>query len=160
MRSKELSNGNGVSSWLSVLPISDHGFALHKGAFHDALQLATIKPTKPLCQRQFFHHRSCTQDHLPDRWFSICAANLLTEVCPDVCIDPSFNWRTAVDETSNSEDAVRLDVSTQGFGVIVTNWHFLMYVFYAQMLKKCSYHQHTTFMNTRSRGLMTNVYRR
>ena len=29
----------GASSWLSALPISEHGFALHKGAFRDALCL-------------------------------------------------------------------------------------------------------------------------
>ena len=34
-----LSSEKGVSSWLSVLPIEEHGFALHKGAFRDALCL-------------------------------------------------------------------------------------------------------------------------
>ena len=29
----------GASSWLTVLPLSDHGFALHKSAFHDATAL-------------------------------------------------------------------------------------------------------------------------
>ena len=29
----------GASSWLTTLPISEHGFALHKGAFRDALGL-------------------------------------------------------------------------------------------------------------------------
>lgn len=29
----------GASSWLTALPISDHGFALHKGAFHDEMCL-------------------------------------------------------------------------------------------------------------------------
>ena len=28
-----------LSSWLTALPLSDHGFVLHKGAFHDALCL-------------------------------------------------------------------------------------------------------------------------
>ena len=31
------STEKGASSWLSTLPIEDHGFALHKGAFRDAL---------------------------------------------------------------------------------------------------------------------------
>ena len=34
-----LSSEKGASSWLSVLPIEDHGFALHKGAFCDTLCL-------------------------------------------------------------------------------------------------------------------------
>jgi len=29
----------GASSWLSSLPVEEHGFALHKGAFRDALYL-------------------------------------------------------------------------------------------------------------------------
>jgi len=34
-----LSCKKGTSSWLSALPIEEHGFALHKGAFSDALCL-------------------------------------------------------------------------------------------------------------------------
>ncbi len=34
-----LSSEEGSSSWLTVLPLADQGFALHKGAFHDALCL-------------------------------------------------------------------------------------------------------------------------
>ena len=33
----KISTENGASSWLSTLPIEEHGFALHKGAFRDAL---------------------------------------------------------------------------------------------------------------------------
>ena len=32
----------GASSWLSTLPIADHGLTLHKGAFGDALCLHYI----------------------------------------------------------------------------------------------------------------------
>ena len=35
----QLSSEKGASSWLSVLPIEENGFALHKGAFRDALCL-------------------------------------------------------------------------------------------------------------------------
>ena len=34
-----LSSEKGSSSWLTALPLVDQGFALHKGAFHDALCL-------------------------------------------------------------------------------------------------------------------------
>ena len=34
-RSVLLSSEKGSSSWLTTLPLSDHGYALHKGAFHD-----------------------------------------------------------------------------------------------------------------------------
>ncbi len=38
-RSMELSQEKGASTWLTALPIDDHGFALHKPAFRDALSL-------------------------------------------------------------------------------------------------------------------------
>ena len=38
-RSILLSSESGSSSWLMVLPLTEHGFALHKGAFRDALCL-------------------------------------------------------------------------------------------------------------------------
>ena len=38
-RSMVLIQEKGASSWLTTLPISEHGFALHKGAFRDALAL-------------------------------------------------------------------------------------------------------------------------
>ena len=47
-RSVELASEKGASSWLSALPIQEHGFCLHKGAFRDALCLRYgWKP--PLC---------------------------------------------------------------------------------------------------------------
>ena len=38
-RSMELSQEKGASSWLAALPIDEHGFALHKSPFRDALSL-------------------------------------------------------------------------------------------------------------------------
>ena len=35
LQSKE----KGASNWLTVIPIEEHGFTLHKGAFRDALTL-------------------------------------------------------------------------------------------------------------------------
>ena len=35
----ELAQEKGASSWLTALPVEEFGFALHKGAFHDALAL-------------------------------------------------------------------------------------------------------------------------
>ena len=34
-----LAQEKGASSWLTVKPLREHGFALHKSAFHDALAL-------------------------------------------------------------------------------------------------------------------------
>ena len=65
--------------------------------------------------------------HSPARQvvFHLCAqlsegltANLLTEVCPNVCIEPPLQALTGEllsHDTSNSEDGARLDISAQGF---------------------------------------------
>ena len=38
----------GASSWLSVLPLAEFGFALNKGEFRDALSLRYGRPLKGL----------------------------------------------------------------------------------------------------------------
>ena len=38
-RAIELASEKGASSWLTVLPWQEHGFALHKTTFHDAVAL-------------------------------------------------------------------------------------------------------------------------
>ena len=38
-RAVDLNKEKGASVWLTALPLSDHGFALHKSAFYDALAL-------------------------------------------------------------------------------------------------------------------------
>jgi len=35
----QVASEKGASSWLATLPIADHGFALHKGTFQDAICL-------------------------------------------------------------------------------------------------------------------------
>ena len=39
LRAIDLASEKGASAWLTALPIEEHGFALHKGAFRDALCL-------------------------------------------------------------------------------------------------------------------------
>ena len=39
LRILALSSEKGAAYWLSALPVDEHGFALHKGAFRDALCL-------------------------------------------------------------------------------------------------------------------------
>ena len=38
-RAMDLAQEKGASSWLTLLPIEEFGFSLHKDAFHDALAL-------------------------------------------------------------------------------------------------------------------------
>ena len=45
-RSVELASEKGASCWLTTLPITEFGFTLHKGAFHNALALRYGWPPK------------------------------------------------------------------------------------------------------------------
>ncbi len=89
-RSMTLAQEKGASSWLTSLPIEEYSFALHKGAFHDALALRyNWQPIRtPLlcgCGAKFSveHILSCPKDGFPSlRHNEIrdLTANLLTEV--------------------------------------------------------------------------------
>ena len=127
-----LSSEKGASSWLSALPVEEHGFALHKGAFRDALclrygWLPSGLPTQCVCGQGFSvdHSMNCptggypTLRHNELRDFT---AAILSEVCTDVCVEPplqSLSGETLTYATANREDGARLDVSAVGF------WGFL-----------------------------------
>ena len=123
-----LSSEKGASSWLSALPVEEHGFALHKGAFRDALclrygWLPSGLPTQCVCGQGFSvdHSMNCptggypTLRHNELRDFT---AVILSEVCTDVCVEPplqSLSGETLTYATANREDGARLDVSAVGF---------------------------------------------
>ena len=90
-------------------------------------------------------------------------ATLLTEVCPNVCIEPPLQALTGemlLHDTSNSEDGACLDVSAQGFwGDRHQRAFFDARVFepntpfYRKMQLPSAYRLH----ERQSRDLMTNV---
>ena len=58
LRAVDLASEKGTSAWLTALPIEEHGFALHKGAFRDALclrygWLPTNLPSRCVCNKPF-----------------------------------------------------------------------------------------------------------
>ena len=62
----------GASSWLTVVPMKAHGFALHKGDFRDAIALRygwvpSRLPLKCVCGSTFTveHAMSCSHGGLP-----------------------------------------------------------------------------------------------
>ena len=127
-RSMDLAQEKGSSSWLTSLPIHEFGFALHKGAFHDALALRynwppLHSPSTCACGQNFSveHALSC-----PKGGFTITRHNeirdltshLLTEVCNDVCIEPSLqsiDGESFTGASSNTQDGARLDIAANGF---------------------------------------------
>ena len=126
-------------------------------------------PSHYLCRNSFNTDHALTY---PTGGFpSVChndlrdfTANLLTKVCPNVCIEPPLQALTGEllsHDTSNSEDGAHLDISAQGFwGHRHHRAFFDVRVFHpnAPSYRKMQYHQHTAFTNAKSRGLMTNVY--
>ena len=97
-RSMELSQEKGASTWLTALPINDHGFALHKSAFRDALSLRynwplQNQPSHCSCSQPFSieHALTCKTGGFPavrhNEVRDITAA-LLSEVCHGVATEP------------------------------------------------------------------------
>ena len=87
-----------ASNWVTTLPISEFGFALHKSAFHNALTLRygwqpLNVPTTCSCGKSFTldHVLSCAKGGFPSiRHNEIrdVTATLLSEVCHDVATEP------------------------------------------------------------------------
>ena len=127
-RSIELSQEKGASTWLTALPINEHGFALHKAAFRDSLSLRygwplQNSPSHCSCGQPFSveHALTCKTGGFPavrHNEVRDITATLLTEVCHGVTTEPhlqplsgeSLSHRSAI-----TEDGARLDVAMYGF---------------------------------------------
>ena len=127
-RSMELSQEKGASTWLTALPIEEHGFALHKAAFRDSLSLRydwplQNSPSHCSCGQPFSveHALTCKTGGFPavrHNEVRDITASLLTEVCHGVTTEPnlqplsgeSLSHRSAI-----TEDGARLDVAMFGF---------------------------------------------
>ena len=122
-RAMELAQEKGASSWLAALPVAEFGFTLHKSAFRDALCLRYgWQPSRvPLncdCGSQFSveHALSCPKGGFPIRHNEMrdLTANLLSEVCNDVCIEPHLQPITGEHlsgASANTQDGARLDIA-------------------------------------------------
>ena len=126
-RSMELAQEKGASSWLTALPVAEFGFTLHKSAFRDALCLRygwmpSRTPINCDCGSQFSveHAMSCPKGGFPTiRHNEIrdLTANLLSEVCNDVCTEPhlqSITGEHLSGASANIQDGARLDIAANG----------------------------------------------
>ena len=122
----------GASSWLTTLPISECGFALHKGAFRDALALRhgwdhTNTPVHCICGKSFTtcteHALSCPFGGYPTLHHNEIrnlTANLLSEVCHNVHVTIEPNLQPVTRETFKlastiTEIGARSDIAADGF---------------------------------------------
>lgn len=124
----EQASEKGASSWLTALPLAKYDFCLHKQAFRDALCLRfgwtpTRLPSHCPCGKLFTvdHAFSCPNGALPsirhDRIRDI-TANFLTEVCPNVGLEPTLQPLTGESfplRSTNTEEGARLDIKAQNF---------------------------------------------
>ena len=124
----DLSKEKGASNWLTVLPIEEHGFTLHKRAIRDAIclrygWLPAHVPVNCACGSSFSvqHVLSCPKGGYPSiRHNEIrdLTANLLTETCHGVAIEPTLQSVSSEQlngATANSQVGARLDIVANGF---------------------------------------------
>ena len=118
----------GASSWISTLPIEEHGYCLSKVAFRDAISLRygwTIQNVSLTCACgtpfSVDHAMSCHKGGLPTlRHNKIrdLAAELLKEVCHNVSVEPglqALDGERIRPRTANRENEARLDIRANGF---------------------------------------------
>ena len=124
----DLAQEKGASSWLTALPLEEHGFTLHKSAFRDAMALRygwipTNIPSHCVCGQPFSvqHALSCPRGGFPSirhNELRDLTASLLKETCHGVATEPSLQPITSETfnaATVNTQDGARLDIVANGF---------------------------------------------
>ena len=127
-RSLELASEKGASNWLSALPLERYSFALHKGAFRDAICLRygwqpQHLPSHCTCGKNFTtdHAPSCPTGGYPSirhNELRDLTANLLREVCHDVAVESHLQPLPGEQLNGCTNiwgDRARLDISACGF---------------------------------------------
>lgn len=132
----------GVSSWLTALPIAQHGFALHKSDFRDAIAMRYNWPLQRIpencaCGQPFSLHHALicrcggfiTHRHNQVRDLT---ANLLREVASNVTIEPTLQPLNGeqLGRAANKEDAARVDIRAHGFWNTAQDAFFDVRIFY------------------------------
>ena len=126
-RCVDLAKESGSSAWLTVLPIQEHGFHLHKGDFRGALSLhyglLPLNTAKNATVEPPFHALVCPFGGFPTirhNQVHDLTATLPTEVCHNVATEPSLqsvSAETFSHATANTADGAHLDVKAGGSGV-------------------------------------------
>ena len=126
-RLMDLNQEQGASSWLTTLPLRDHGFYLTKGEFRDALCFRYDWPLKNIprlcaCGNPFSidHAMICRYGGLAiQRHNNIrdLTHNLLQEVCKDVQLEPMLQEIDGepLPTGSNSKNDGHPDIRARGF---------------------------------------------
>ena len=118
----------GASLWLSVIPVAQHGFALHKTDFTDALCLRygwspPHLPSHCVCGKAFniSHALSCPHGAFPiirHNDVRDLTARLMSEVCHDVQLEPHLqplSGELLCYKSAKHEDDARVNIRAAGF---------------------------------------------
>ena len=124
----ELAQEKGASSWLTSHPLDEFGFSLSKWSFRDAFALRygwqpSNIPTYCDCGTHFSveHSLSCPKGgflHIRHNEVRGTVGNWLSEVCSDVCIEPTLQpitGETLRGASAITTDGARLDIAANGF---------------------------------------------
>lgn len=127
-RNVDMAQEKGASSWLTVIPVAEYGFALHKGDFRDALCIRynwtpPRLPSQCACGQGFSvsHAMDCPKGGFPSKRHNLIrdiTADWMTEVCDGVAVEPplqplsgeQFSYASAI-----TDDNARSDICAQGF---------------------------------------------
>ena len=124
----DLSFEKGGSSWLSTVPILDHGFALHTLCLRYGWYPSNL-PLRCTCDRHFSveHALSCSHNDLPSIHhieLHDITPKLLSQVCHNVGTELSLEPITdeqLIHQTANREEGAWLDLTAENFGVMIDN---------------------------------------
>lgn len=127
-RTMDLLNEKGSSSWLTVLPLKEHGFDLNKSEFRDALclrygwQLKNL-PQHCVCGANFStdHAMICSHGGMTivrHNEIRDITADWLSEVCNETEKEPQLQPITGESiypQSANRQDEARSDIKAKGF---------------------------------------------
>ena len=135
-----LAKEKGSSSWLTAMPIEEHGFFLNKGEFRDALHLRygwdiQNAPQSCVCGSSFSidHAMICKRGGfsiLRHNEIRDLTANLLTEVCHNVATEPPLQPLHVSHRSTNVSAEARLDIKARGFWNLAQDAFFDVRVFH------------------------------
>ena len=124
----DLAGERGALSWLTALPLRDHGFDLDKGTFRDSpyLRYGLTLPHLPpscVCGSPFTveHALSCARGGYPTlrhNQVRDLLADTMTEVAHDVTKEPRLQPLTGESfgfASASTDNEARLDVAARGF---------------------------------------------
>ena len=138
-----LAKEKGSSTWLTVMPVEEHDFFLNKGEFRDALHLCygwNIRntPQSCVCGSPFSvdHAMICKRGGfsiLNHNEIRDLTANLLTEVCHNVAIEPPLQpliGEILCHRSANVGDEARLDIKAHSFWNPIQDAFFYVSIFH------------------------------